>query len=382
MSGGDESTTAADRWADRNEMEAQRRHVSPGAGTGRVRKSTLKGWRPLALLLILAIGAAAGLHFKILSAPGTEDQQFANQYPLKLDILVSNPRISIQVTDGISQTSDDSAVEYVSSKIEVPQHLRGTILVLASLRGHLPRPYSFYRLAPPPPTGDPSNLQMPINALFAAEIPVGGFANAPGVFHYDLGLFNTGPVIDYTNGAAYGNLPDIGSFGGRNIEGHLSPAVLGEEDTQPGRLRDIVTYPVQQRGNPTQPSSYRTPHGGAGALFWFPQRFSVSEELINVAPVFHAGPLDYVDPQGALQGDNYIWNSRADANFQPTLDLQPTFELTNLGATQSESDDAFLAGIMFGLAGAAAIALVQEIPEAFDGPRRWLRRNRTVKEAA
>jgi hypothetical protein len=44
--------------------------------------------------------------------------------------------------------------------------------------------------------------------------------------------------------------------------------------------------------------------------------------------------------------------------------LEPIFRTVDLGAGDAQSQAAFYAGIAFGVAGSAVIALVQEIPEA------------------
>jgi hypothetical protein len=54
----------------------------------------------------------------------------------------------------------------------------------------------------------------------------------------------------------------------------------------------------------------------------------------------------------------------------------------NADALQSEGDDAFLSGVLFGIAGAAAIAFVQEIPETFSRPVWWSRRKQKHRSSS
>jgi hypothetical protein len=65
---------------------------------------------------------------------------------------------------------------------------------------------------------------------------------------------------------------------------------------------------------------------------------------------------------GQLQDNDYVWRGGES--------LEPTLSLTKLGELKSERDWDFASGIAIGLAGAAAIALAQELPKEFRARRR------------
>jgi hypothetical protein len=79
-------------------------------------------------------------------------------------------------------------------------------------------------------------------------------------------------------------------------------------------------------------------------------------------------------PPGQINGANYSW--RASDNS-----LEPIFQFTNPDAVDAQSNDAFLSGIFFGIAGAAAIALLQELPESLSRPSLRFFRKRRVAES-
>jgi hypothetical protein len=68
-----------------------------------------------------------------------------------------------------------------------------------------------------------------------------------------------------------------------------------------------------------------------------------------------ASQISSVLPAGSLQGDNYIWHA--------TGSLEPYLSATDPESVDSENNYAFLSGITFGVGGAAAIALLQELPK-------------------
>lgn len=188
--------------------------------------------------------------------------------------------------------------------------------------------------------------------------------------------FKIGTVLDETKDSTFGRLPAVGLQDISNLYIPYAPEVLAERYPDSLTYRDVIMNPTPVKtvlDRLANPQNYKTPYGGPADLFWKPQSLAITEELVDAAPIFQSEVTRNVAPAGTLIGDNYVWHGSGLLN--------PTFETASESATNDESNAAFLAGIFFGVAGAAAIALVQEFPETlsaaiptFKGRRRSLRR--------
>jgi hypothetical protein len=114
--------------------------------------------------------------------------------------------------------------------------------------------------------------------------------------------------------------------------------------------------------------------------FQEPQKISYTEFLNYINLGLRNEQIQYMNPAADSSGgstpysaDSYIWRSNS------IFGLEPIFKSTNPETIDSQNQDAFVSGIAFGVAGAAAIAVVQELPEELSIPA-WLpRRNRRRK---
>jgi hypothetical protein len=234
----------------------------------------------------------------------------------------------------------------------------GSILVLSN--GPAEDGYNYYHLSSPPLNRVERDGFPYFDGYYASQSTVPNPRDLQVSRELVLGDFQTPAVIEQTNAAIYGHLPLIGDL---DVADGDSPAVLAEEQAHANELRDVVYGPVTDSSSQL-PSSYSTPYGGRAELFWIPRNFSISETLETVTPFFLQNEQpDYITPPGKFSEGNYVWEANTD--------LEATFESTNQDAAQAESNNAFLSGIIFGVAGAAAIALVQEIPETFSMPAWW-----------
>lgn len=333
--------------------------------SSKARPTLFKGWRPLAFLLIAAFASLTGFHFKSLGNPGSEDEQFANQPPQTVDVFVSNPRISVQVNAAIQQGSSTIVSYY--AMVEMPATVKsGRLLVLSDWPADQS---TFYPLSSPSKhaqiAGEPD-----FDGYYASEIALSRPRERPiAPRTLRLGTFYTRAVVDVTKAAIYGHLPSIEDL---DYADTRAPAALGEEEPHASKLRDVVADPVPKNGKAEQlPATYSTPYDGTAELFWTPNNFSVNETLGDALRFFRYNQLTSITPPGTFSGEDYVWHSSSD--------LEPTFESTNESAAEAETSDAFLSGIIFGVAGAASIALVQEIPETFSMPAWRSHRKRRSK---
>jgi hypothetical protein len=260
-----------------------------------------------------------------------------------------------------------------------PSHVKNaTVLALISSSPANQVERKLQRLEDVAPTFtlDPSDQQI-IDGYSVAVIPV-NFGN-PAPDGYTIGYFLIGNDLEQTNAYLYGHLPAVGAIDRQvaNPVGIPDPDVLAESyRNAPLRIRDIVLSPQEQSNSSTEPAilnpkSYRTPYGGTGELFWTPAKLSITEDQSGVAATIASQQINYMTPTGQASEQSY--NGYA---WQGSTYLDPVFQTTKDDALQSASNYAFLSGILFGVAGAAAIAFVQEVPEPFPLQVWWSRRKR------
>ncbi len=349
-----------------------------GSGS-RIKKITgtlLKGWRALAFLLIVLIVGSYAFHYKALSDPGSESKQLANHAPQEIDFLVSNRNISmdVNVVAGYPQEPPRSpsapGLVFVTANFHMPSYVKSaTVLMLtnnstkvsASAPG-ITESYSSRIENVPPQQGE-----QPISGYYASTIMISAKgAQSPGAFA--IGIFFEKTDLEQTNAYLYGHLPAIGTIDLSLNSPQIYSAVLAESyKNAPYRIRDIALIDFPSPG-------YSTPYGGPGKVFWPPAKLSITETEPNLAPMIADQQINYMNPTAQVDGQDYVWRG--------STYLEPVFQATNEDALQSESNYAFLSGVLFGIAGAAAIAFVQEIPDTFNKPVWWSRRKRKRRSSS
>jgi hypothetical protein len=333
-------------------------HGSAGAaGNGRTPRrmviSTLaKGWRLPAFLLIAIIAIITGLHYKDISNPGEESQQFATGILPSFNIFVSNPNASVNVnvdvmcnagTSPTPCTTASSAQAELTVKVSPASLSSGYVLITTNFdyfrdaAGSLP----FSSYSDPPGSA----------RIYEDEIPIGAATSR------DVLSLNVPNVVEEVRGSVFGRLPVIGNLGSKD----LWPSMLTEDESGTSTLEDLVYHPTEypwaqdNLQEMDKPDAYEALHGGHGAvLFWNPNVLSITESLEDITGVVSTQQVDYVTPPVTVNGMAYTWNA-------DTL-LQPQFKSTDPGAANSQTANAFLAGILLGIAGAAVLAFLQELP--------------------
>ena len=362
----------------------------------------LKGWRALAFLLIALIVGYYAFHYKALSDPGSESKQLASHAPQEIDFFVSNPNVSIDVNAFINAEEDvigglegsalqpepmplsTRQVDHLSMTVHAPPNVTNfTILIIMNIPSKIsflyPQGPSFLRLENLP-KGLKASLELEqknIEGYSATAIPVKLETPVPKGLPIEIGYFRIGSDIEQTNAYLYGHLPAIGSVDQWASYLQLYPAVLAElYENAPDRIKDLVLAPPRDGPAISNPKSYPRPYGGPGELFWTPAKLSITETQSNLGLMManQQMQINCMAPTCQPNGPDYVW--------QGSTYLDPVFQVTNNDALKGESDLAFRSGVFFGIAGAAAIAFFQEIPDTFPQAVWWSRRKRKRKSSS
>lgn len=289
------------------------------------------------IVLIAAATTSFGFHLKSAADPGAESKQFASKPPLDLNFYVSNPHMSLSIQLFIYQMKHSDLVD-VFVQATVPNNETGDILTLSDVadgEGQL------HRLTPPPDINR-GHIGQPYDSYYAnilknVETIPAQIENNFSVEEFD---FRTSKVIESTNASTYGHLPSINALYEAIPYQDIDPCIVSTLNSS-GKLSHIIIDPY-----------------GTECLFgklkgaFYPTKASTAQILTGIAPEFKTKEVNYINPPGNIYGDNYVWESNSP--------LEPIFQLTDQDAIKGESNNDFLAGIFFAVAGGAAIAIVQE----------------------
>jgi uncharacterized membrane protein len=316
-------------------------------------------FRPLRLMMIIFIllaAAAVGFYFKSQANPGTEPSSFSSQPPQYINVFETNAGIPVAVTvtleqftylspiklqpEGFTDFTEEVSVTASPARSASP----GIIMITSSVAPQL----------------NPGKKPTPVEnrtgpEKFVAQVPL---IQDPGGTWSGIVDFGSIPIIFGSKGSVFAHLPSVGAL--EHPEGD-PPSLFAEYNGTTGQLREATIQPFLNplsNANMFDPSSYVTIPGDHGELFYGPGNISYTETLHNIVPVLGNQQIDYVVPSMNISGDiDYVWNSTG------CCGLEPIFKEINPDAVDSQSQAAFYSGIAFGVAGGAAMALVQEIPE-------------------
>ncbi len=323
----------------------------------------IRGWMRshwlLITFLLIVIGATwAGFHYKSLASPGTEPARFRSQAPQHLHVYFSAGNVTkarVVVYLGLDNGLNTQGYTYANDIVHIhvtyahPVSQRKIIVISST------RPYVFGRsfIKAPPATR---------RFVRAVRLLREGGPNSRGEqTYYALLGFARIPIFFENRGSIYGHLPSV-SFSQYPQEGTV---VLAYFAPRTGKLLRAVTYDVS-RGASCQPNGRPSPRIGKphptecvrfSELSGLSGRNLAAEYIRNVAATLNSDQIDYMNPSLSGVTGDYIWQSAA------CCDLEPTFKLTDPVATDSQSSAAFYSGIAFGVAGTALIAALQELRE-------------------
>jgi hypothetical protein len=394
------------------------------------RRPKFRKWRIPILLLAVVVLTMIGFKFKALATPGRESANLLLNPPLIVDPFADSPNVEVHLTfvinpplscvsagAGANCQSDSGAGLFATlgeQNSSASVNPDSKIVILSNKPG---RPYSDFL----PAYG---GVQSTKDATYSStRSDFVGYqysltVDAKTIEHNQwlspygapIAEFNLPSVTQEVNGSFFAHLPQIGAsysekctivayspscdaFGpSSSIE--FSPALyaiisaypsfLTEATQLHGRdINDMIFAP-----NPTEHvaklfategdvpnandlkllrnvSSYLTIPGSRDDLYW-QAAIQATEVLTGAKSILAGSSIDSVlPPDGNLEGDSYVWEG---AGL-----LEPTLTATNMNATESQGNYDFLSGIFFATAAAAAIAFIQELPEAIPLPNWWPR---------
>jgi hypothetical protein len=387
-------------------------------------------WRIPILLLAVVVLTMIGFKFRALATPGKEGASLLFNPPLIVDPFADSPNVEVHLTlvispplscvsagAGANCQSDSGATLFATlgeQNSSAGVNPDSKIVILSNKPG---RPYSDFLSAY-------GGVQSTKDATYSnARSDFVGYQYSLTVdaktIEYNQWLSPYGaPIADFNlpyvtqkaNGSFFAHLPQIGAsysekcttvayspscdaFGpDSSIE--FSPTVYAIINAYPSFLteatqlhgRDIndmifgpnptghVTKLLATQGDVPNAnvlkllrnvSSYLTIPGSRDDLYW-QATIQATEVLTGAKSILAGSSIDSVlPPDGNLEGDSYVWEG---AGL-----LEPTLTATNMNATESQSNYDFLSGIFFATAAAAAIAFIQELPEAIPLPNWWPR---------
>jgi hypothetical protein len=375
--------------------QAPSRHQTPTdpASADKRPRFTSKHWRLIVLLAILLIAVRSGFYFKSHANPGTEPSKFGTQPSQFLDIYDTNTNDHVSVSvflyqggslsgvfadvpklqrQGFTYFTEDASITVTPAR----SHRPGTVMMTSSTQPANSPAESLAGSGPAFPLksyGPSEKSRRFATTIIHAQpfvIPVHLYRTGDSWFG-DV-FFNSIPIIFRDNGTTYGNLPSVGALGsafaavGSRLEAEYRQYQLEKVFLRIDAGAGLGLKPLK---GPSIPPGFHAKQFGIPV-----DTISYTEVLDNLAPLFRNEQVDYMDPNvingGAI---NYAWRGKGG--------LEPVFKITDLNVADSQSQAAFTSGIAFGVAGAAAIALVQELPKELAGPSRWPRLKRRRKSS-
>jgi hypothetical protein len=303
------------------------------------------------LLLAVIVGCDKKSH----ANPGAEPSSFREQPPQYINVYETNPQIPITVTVTLGQ--GDLSANY--GKYPPPIKLRAQgftgfherVEITARSAGSITPDTIMLTSSTRPLIRGPEGITTgPVLRLKSSPRGPTAVAQAEK-FAVPLGrggdvFFDSVPIIFQDNGSTFAHLPSVGAY---DFLRPPTDCLVAGYDRRTGQLKN-VSSPFF---SPPVPAGDRTEYFGC------PFYVSHYTEVIdNIAPVLRNEQIDYMNPLvNSTSGIDYTWHSNS------TFGLDPTFKATDPNAIDSQNQAAFISGIAFGVAGAAAIAIVQELPK-------------------
>ena len=323
---------------------------------------TRSTYRPLRLIVIvffLLVATAFGFHFKSRANPGTEPSSFNGQPPQYINVYTTSADIKITVTVILGQgwlNPNYDRYGPVELRAQGVTDFHEEVEFTATYAGSVTPEAIIITSSVRPLTG--ANSPEGPDSVFQLKSAEGSLAQADKFAAWfplprDQGntwsgsiFFNSVPIIFQDNGSTFGHLPSVGAYS------YLYPptsVLQGRYNAGTGRLENVAfaTYSGTPVGENTE--YFGPPNTQA----------SYSEVIQHIVPALSDRQIAYMNPSADSANDaDYIWQSNSSIDG-----LEPTFKAIDLDAADSQNQAAFYSGIAFGVAGAAVIALVQEIPE-------------------
>jgi hypothetical protein len=335
-------------------------HAS-AASPAEPRRSIFRYLRPILILGILLLAVIVGCDAKSHANPGAEPSSFRKQQPPQyINVYETNPQIPITVTITLGQGF--LSPNYLRYEGPTELRMRGftgfseEVNVTAKPTGSVTQEDIMITSSTRPLTGRVAAIagSAPPIVFRLGKAPR-GLTSIVHAERFAIPLLNTlggsvffdsVPIIFQDNGSTFGHLPSVGTY-----SSPLHPPTSCLEagfDRRTGQLKNVVPFFF----------SVPIPAGERTESFGCPFHSSYTEIIQNIVPALKNEQIDYMNPLvNSTSGVDYIWHSDS------TFGLDPIFKATDPNAVDSQNQAAFISGIAFGVAGAAAIAVVQELPK-------------------
>ncbi|SDO56724.1 hypothetical protein SAMN04515671_1355 [Nakamurella panacisegetis] len=331
----------------------------------------LKVWRPIVFGGLFVASTTFGLawHFTAKSQIPT----LSAAEPLRIEAWASDPTVPIRIqvevvphlyATGISESSEDSALETLSVQAERPVD----VLIITN-RQDRPQ-YSGPQVQTKPKfqrSADWNHIDAARDIedqwAYVAHIAggfkqfdessiVGDFDGEPGAVYSTTDAFNARmpEIADNEFGNPYRPAYAFGPESKTDDVSQLTGPEPGGDHIVPNDFA-LSHWPISGPPYPTI---------NPRVLFWEPQALTSSELLVGASDALVRKSIrDSGQPSGVLQGGEFTW--------QGTYSLRPSLEAVSPEADDRHSRLDFLSGVALATAAAAFIALVQERWETKEG---------------
>lgn len=322
-------------------------------------RSTYRPLRLIVIILVLFVAAAVGFHFKSRSNPGTVPSSFNDQSPQDINVYTTSGYIKVTVAVILGQgwlNPNYDRYGPVELRAQGTTDFHEEVEFTATYTGSVAPEAILITSSIRPLTG--VNSPEGAVSVFQLKNKTGPLAQADRFAAWfplprDQGntwsgsvFFNSVPIIFQNNGSTFGHLPLVGAYS------YLYPPISvlqGGYDASTGRLENVALATDSSNSAGENTEYFGPPNTQA----------SYSEVIQHIVPALNHKQIAYMNPSTDSANDaDYIWASSSSIDG-----LEPTFKAIDLDATDTQSQAAFYSGIAFGVAGAAVIALIQEIPE-------------------
>jgi hypothetical protein len=367
---GDQRNGAVKRW------EARFEH--PGKGP------RLALWRPLALLIATAILVALGHIFGKLATPGHETSGLEFKAAQAIGIWSTDPNARFHVymsvapgrkrmlsRDGKVHVVHIPATEQLFVDMAAKETLSTTILITSNIQANSTFGPPFHRAdilndQPPYQVQDHSQYML---MTTVADLEKSFLRTGDGFF---VAAFTLPQISQYSNGSFFAHLPIIGTALDQNAIYPVLPVYISQNNKSLGRgVQGLIEFPLPKSLKDRKESqhsrcppgrlracNYNTPSGTPHHLFWAPAVLSTAESLDRVRPLFADAEIISTQPaDGSLRGGKYVWTGSSL--------LEPTLNLAHEASLDSEHSWDFRSGIAYGVAAAAGVAFIQEVPKSY-----------------
>jgi hypothetical protein len=333
--------------------------------SGQSERSPFWSVRSVAIIFIALIATGFGFYFKSHASPGAAPADFSRYSSQYIDVYESVPVDSVTMAVTLGQGflnpnygRYDTLVglrprgytyfhERVDISLTAAQPSASVTMMITSnikpVTGKGEPGVATLNLGPVLPfkgmrsDGDKATARA---ERFAMQVSLSG----SGRYWSGSVFFDAVPVIYQENGSVFGHLPSVGAH---DVLYPPTDCLYVGYDRKTGQVKDVGSSFF----SPPLPAVERIQSFGC------PNHISSTEVFQNIVPALRNDVIDYANPAvDTVNDSDYTWHSAG------CCGMEPAFKETSPESVDSQNKASFYAGIAFGVAGSAAIAIVQEVP--------------------